>query len=299
MSIALDLALLLRNSSSKFGLSLAARSILNALAFRVGTKANTWINQQTLAKELGITIRALRKHHESIEASNILYIKTNSRDKRKYLYSFNSIFFNYHQMKKEDRIIVHTKLKDIYDERDIKVKFTEQNRGTKVPVSGENRGTKVPLNRGTKVPLVSTEQIPAALELRGLEVTEQILKETYENNIKDKDTKKHCSVEAELEGFQKIYFLYRRKQNGKVAKEVWLKKGLNKHYDQIEKHIRERNETEWKNKDQSHIPLLSTFLNGERWNDEIIKSGNSHTFSKNAPHGRSVTHLFHKKGGLI
>lgn len=274
MSIALDLALMLRNSSTKFGLSLAARSILNALAFRVGTKANTWISQKTLAHELGITTRALRKHHPDIESSNIVQIKTNSRDKRKYLYSFNSIFFNYHQMKAEDRIIVHKKLKDTYDERHIKVNHNAQNRGTKVPVSAQNRGTKVPLNRGTKVPVVLDAQMPETLEPRDLEGDAQIPKGTYENNIKDKVTKISCAksfahaheIEASFEEFWKTY---PKKKDKERAKKIWAKHKLYEMKDQIIVDVIERTKKEQQWQTSQFIPHASTYLNNKLWTDSI------------------------------
>ena len=35
-------------------------------------------------------------------------------------------------------------------------------------------------------------------------------------------------------------------------------------------HVERRNETEWRGKDKQYIPLPATFLNQQRWTDELM-----------------------------
>jgi len=88
-------------------------------------------------------------------------------------------------------------------------------------------------------------------------------------NIKIKD-KTYCSSDDELKSFEKFWLLYPRKQSKKAALKSWLKNKLHSKQHEIEMHLMKRLETEWKGKSKTFIPLPTSFLNAEKWNDEII-----------------------------
>lgn len=101
--LALDFALIVRHSLNKLNLSLATRGVAYTLAFRIGTNICTWISQEALAKELGVSESNVRIHCNKLKKECLLLIKKDAQDKRKNLYSFNSKIFNYAQMNEEER----------------------------------------------------------------------------------------------------------------------------------------------------------------------------------------------------
>ncbi len=83
--------------------------------------------------------------------------------------------------------------------------------------------------------------------------------------------------------FDQFWEAYPRKQNKKKAQKVWGNKKLDKKLDFIVSDIEKRKLSDHQWKDKQYIPLATTYLNGERWEDEIIseqsqpktKQGNS------------------------
>jgi hypothetical protein len=263
MSIALDLALLLRNSCSKFGLSVANMGVLYTLAFRVGTKSNSWISQKTLANELGIDERNLRTRLCAIAQTKIIFIKQSARDKRKDVYSFNPVFLNYHQMKTEEREKVHSKLGD-----------AQKNTGRKHPAHAQNTGRDHPLYTGRDHPVVSDAQMLEALEPRGLQENAQIAKGTYENNIKDKATDISCAkgiahAQSIEDSFNQFWFAFPKKKDKERAKKIWIKNKLHEIKDMIISDVIERRKKDQQWQTTQFIPHASTYLNNKLWNDEI------------------------------
>lgn len=73
--------------------------------------------------------------------------------------------------------------------------------------------------------------------------------------------------------FEEFWKLYPRKTNKSFAKKVFEKLNVNDElFTKIVKAIDQQNKTVWKDKDQQYIPHPSTWLNGERWEDEVIPS---------------------------
>lgn len=69
--------------------------------------------------------------------------------------------------------------------------------------------------------------------------------------------------------FDEFWAAYPRKQDKQRAKKVWDRKRLNKSVDVIIADLVLRmTDVQWQSKE--FIPHASTYLNGERWNDEII-----------------------------
>lgn len=78
------------------------------------------------------------------------------------------------------------------------------------------------------------------------------------------------SVTVICEGFERFWNVYPRKENKKKALGLWRNKKLDSLTDAIVADVQHRisKHEQWKN--PKFIPHATTYLNGERWNDEII-----------------------------
>lgn len=86
------------------------------------------------------------------------------------------------------------------------------------------------------------------------------------------DTKNKAIAKKELRErqFKEFWQIYPRKVNKKQAIKKWQK--INPDDELFKKIIQALNttiSTEWKNRDEQYIPHASTWLNNERWNDEL------------------------------
>jgi len=97
MSIALDLALFLREQKTLKPLTLTERGLLFTLFFRVGSNPNTWVSQETLAMELDIVERNVRRLLSSIQKKGYIETQQKYSDKRKNEYRPAEFLINYHQ----------------------------------------------------------------------------------------------------------------------------------------------------------------------------------------------------------
>ncbi len=72
--------------------------------------------------------------------------------------------------------------------------------------------------------------------------------------------------------FEDFWAVYPRKQNKLQAQIVWERKRLDMMADQLIEDIllRTTHDVQWLGKAKEFLPLATTYLNGERWNDEII-----------------------------
>jgi len=70
--------------------------------------------------------------------------------------------------------------------------------------------------------------------------------------------------------FDDFWKAYPRKSNKSFARKVFEKLKVDQQlFDKIVQAINLQNRTVWKDKDQQYIPHPSTWLNGERWEDEV------------------------------
>lgn len=87
---------------------------------------------------------------------------------------------------------------------------------------------------------------------------------TYINTVVNKE---------EIPFFAEFWKAYPRKTNGTFAKKVFAKLKVNQEMlDKMLQAIALQNRTVWKDKDQQYIPHPSTWLNGQRWEDEVVAS---------------------------
>jgi hypothetical protein len=70
--------------------------------------------------------------------------------------------------------------------------------------------------------------------------------------------------------FSKFWDAYPKKTGKKYAMKVWKKNRLYKNADNIIADIYNRREKNWKGKSKQYLPDPSTYLNGERWEDELF-----------------------------
>jgi hypothetical protein len=73
--------------------------------------------------------------------------------------------------------------------------------------------------------------------------------------------------------FDLFWQLYPRKENRKRAIEAWKKQRCEKRTDEILAALRKRIELDWQFAEPDKIPHPTTWLNGQRWEDEITPRG--------------------------
>lgn len=84
--------------------------------------------------------------------------------------------------------------------------------------------------------------------------------------IQPKNTSAHCT---HTERFDEFWQAYPRKVNKKRTQYIWQSRKLNRIADRIIANVRAkaRQDPQWQ--DPQYIPYPSTYLNGERWEDEL------------------------------
>jgi hypothetical protein len=107
-----------------------------------------------------------------------------------------------------------------------------------------------------------------------LTANQSLVNSTYKEN-KNKINKENkintsCSSKSdEPNKFELFWKKYPRKQKKKRVNQIWIKKDLDKIADKIIKSLENRLNSDWKGKDLQFIPLPDSYLNQERWEDEI------------------------------
>ncbi len=259
MSIALDLALLLRDSFNNFNLSLATIGVAYTLAFRIGSNTNTWVSQSTLAEELKITERMVKKHCAYLKLNRLIIVKKDSTDNRRNVYNFNPNILNYHAKKDGDK---QKTLRLLGDEPLEKGNFSS-------PIS-EDRGTLVHLNTGTLVPLLcENEPLPSLTPPNENELS-TVPKGKKQRNIKSKEPI-YCSSGDERDRlFDEFWNCYPRKQGRLKATRAWNKAIKIETPQKIiaDVKIRCTDHEQWQT--LQFVPLASTYLNNQLWTDQLI-----------------------------
>lgn len=106
-------------------------------------------------------------------------------------------------------------------------------------------------------------------------------KQSLHNNIEDNIDNIYSANFDINEAFDKFWNIYPRKTNKKKARDLFMKKCideniLNKIINAI---IYQKKSEQWQN--IKYIPHATTWLNGERWEDEVIISDNIQNTEKN------------------
>lgn len=99
------------------------------------------------------------------------------------------------------------------------------------------------------------------------------------SNLDDSDLNKAEKNEQsakEDESFKRFYDAYPRHEGRKPAKRAWDKlKPSEELIEAIISHVEKRKKTNWNGKDKTFIPLPATFLNQERWTDDLCNQQES------------------------
>ena len=103
----------------------------------------------------------------------------------------------------------------------------------------------------------------------------------FKNICPSGDGRLHDDEILNNSGFHNFWEIYPRKENKKNTMRIWLKIFKKSDYSLSEiilKHVQERvkNDPDWTNINSPYIPLPSTYLNGERWNDKwVVRTANA------------------------
>ncbi|MFA6080744.1 MAG: hypothetical protein WC753_04710 [Candidatus Gracilibacteria bacterium] len=111
------------------------------------------------------------------------------------------------------------------------------------------------------------------------------------NNKENKKLKSSCSSEAEHVRFDEFWKLYPRKQNRHMALKIWRARKLDDIADEIIESVKKRLAGEWKAQEKRFIPLPSSYLNANRWEDEIEAVANVPEVDENLPKKEDVLPL--------
>lgn len=144
--------------------------------------------------------------------------------------------------------------------------------------NGQLGAVDVRILNGTrfKNPVVQTtgiENHPVVNHTYGFQATtKEINNKLNTNNKRNISCSSGDERASELSLFDYFWSIYPRKQKKIDARKIWERKKYDKIATIICKNIQVRIYNEWKGTDKKFIPLPSSYLNGERWKDEIIIS---------------------------
>ena len=82
MNLLLDTVLFVRNDQQSINLTTGEKFLLVILASRIGNNENTWVNQETLAKDCGIKRRQLIYSLNSLKDKNLIKVDKNGKSNR-------------------------------------------------------------------------------------------------------------------------------------------------------------------------------------------------------------------------
>jgi len=97
--------------------------------------------------------------------------------------------------------------------------------------------------------------------------------DTYNNDHLPKKSKEKLEEEKHSANFERFWDIYPKKVAKQKAKDIWLQKKYDDLLtEKIIDAITQQIEVTWKHTEKKYIPNATTWLNQQRWEDEIIKS---------------------------
>ncbi len=110
---------------------------------------------------------------------------------------------------------------------------------------------------------------------------------------KEKSNKKEKKVKSDTNEFQERFAVfwkhYPRKESKKKASEYFIKKKVSQELlEKILESLELHKKYVWADREINFIPHSTTWLNQERWNDEIIPNGNNEQLEKVELHNRKI-----------
>ena len=243
MNLLLDVVQFIRKNRN-IKLSAIDRVLMFTLAGRIGYNEETWISQKELVDELRISERTLNRSIENLKNIGLLLIKKKGRHNR---YSFDETQFI--PTKKTEQVIKkHTS-----------------------PMTGINADTRHQCRVYTRHQCRVSQQKNTEIPIINHEVTSTPDIPKYKKaNIQLKTNIK--TYVRSSSKFDVFWNSYPRKENKKKSFEIWTRKKLEARADLIIADVQKRIKYHgtWI---KGFIPHATTYLTGERWDDEITEIG--------------------------
>lgn len=262
MSLLLDVVLFIRSNAAVLKLSPMERVVLVALAARIGNNKDTWITQTALAKECVISTRYLIENLTSLITKKIIKIEKSGRKNR---YQFTL-----------EQVIHSSPIKEVVEEQ--YVNHSSPNIPEYVNHSSLYTGTTVQVSSPKKyeIPIINPELMPPPPPPK---VTMKVTTKAKEQLVLSEMPSR----------FDEFWAVYPLKENKKKAREIWIRKKLDRKADILIADVIKRKacHKKWL---EGFIPLPTTYLNGERWEDVITEVSNAESgaIAKLSPHQASL-----------
>lgn len=247
MGLLLRVALFLRVNAQQFGLSPIQKVMLYTLAGHIGKNKKWTIRQSDIARECEITPRCFQINLKVlIDKKIIIREKIINKKGKQNTYSMNRELLDYtnHDSHSQDDTM-----------------------RTAVRVDTPPMRTAVRKDTRTTVRIVPPVDTSEALMPCGLAPIPISPKETYKTNLKINKTKDTSDSPSRFDEFWKEYPC---KEAKKKAKAIWLRNKLDLKADMIIADVVKRKacHKKWL---EGYVPHPTTYLNGERWTDEITE----------------------------
>jgi hypothetical protein len=263
MNLSLDIALYHRDQTIDNSISPNELGVLHTLAQRIGNNTFAWISHETLAIELKISQRQLARYMSKLRAKGLIETPKDPKDKRKNLYRLASFLINYHQKEKSVSMEQHTSTL-IYKNKNTSHNRLVDKEKYMTHMSGNNNQRQIcQVNSRHICQELSDAQVSQPIENSIKKTPAHFPKVKEESNNKD-----ICaSIDAQT-SFETFWKNYPRKKDRARAERVWLKNKLDKKATEIMKKLQEQ-KTQWK--DEKYIPYPKTYLENNRWEDEVTE----------------------------
>lgn len=108
---------------------------------------------------------------------------------------------------------------------------------------------------------------------------QSLVNRTYKENKKKEINNKILSApDGAQDRFEDFWKVYPKKRNRKRSEMLWKRQNLNNIADKLISDVQKRCGTEWKGKAVQYIPDPSTYINGERWQDDVLPGETRQTY---------------------
>ena len=260
MSLLLDVVLFIRKNGKDLKLSVIERLLLFTLAGRIGNNQKTWITQNDLAEEMLITDRHLRRAIHTLSKNDLILVKKEWRHNH---YSINkNALITGHPCPMTEDLSPDTHVRSEVVSPDTHVRIT-----------------------GHPCPVTPIENILQAIEIN----EEKTQKKSPKVTIKVTTKASKQLIVSVPSRFDDFWAVYPTKENKKKAKSIWSKKKLDSKADIIIADVIKRKACHKRWLD-GFIPNPTTYLNGERWEDEIteVNHAEGRAVGQLSPHQASL-----------
>ncbi len=142
--------------------------------------------------------------------------------------------------------------------------------------------------KATPIKIIPVDGSTTGMETIGMETMGMVNSSYKETTNKERKKKKHsCSSGDEpLIFFDEFWKAFPRKQKKIEAQRIWRKQRLDRIAETILADVIKRHDVYWRHKQKDHIPMPSTYLNGQGWTDELIEPAQKVNLNQYTPQNR-------------